>query len=315
MARHYRDPSRAVESSPEWYVDRGGRRIGPLSTVELALAASNGLMGPADHLWHEGLPRWIAVAEIDGLLSTPSRVPRPQPSSFPSLTSYFDATIVEASAHRDHYASQRSAPDHDWRRPAGGYPVPVPYSAPPAEMVPYAPPQPIVPAAFKGYGHPNNPAFQNSMTFKIASGIAHQIVVLLEQNGVRTGDDLSSGSRLKQYAANVVDALPGSARLVLTQTVGRAFVEEQVVEILAAIRPSLTPSLHSEHFRTMVMASAPMLTQKIDQAIEAAGAAGGNGGKRRWVEKFTNMWTTPAQPKAPATARAAPGGRPVHGWG
>jgi hypothetical protein len=153
------------------------------------------------------------------------------------------------------------------------------------------------------------------MTFKIASGVAHQIVVLLEQNGVRTGDDLSSGSRLKQYAANVVDALPGSARLVLTQTVGRAFVEEQVVQILAAIRPSLTPSLHSEHLRTMVMASAPMLTQKIDQAIEAAGAAGGNGGKRRWVEKFTNMWTTPAQPKAPATARAAPGGRPVHGWG
>jgi hypothetical protein len=51
-----------------WYVSRSGQMTGPISTIELAVAAKNRLLSAEDEIWRIGLPRWFAAGEIGGLL-------------------------------------------------------------------------------------------------------------------------------------------------------------------------------------------------------------------------------------------------------
>ena len=49
-------------------MNQSGRMIGPLSTVEMALAAKNLIIKSQDEIWRMGLPRWYKAGEIGGLI-------------------------------------------------------------------------------------------------------------------------------------------------------------------------------------------------------------------------------------------------------
>ncbi|MBP3957948.1 DUF4339 domain-containing protein [Gemmata sp. G18] len=52
-----------------WYYVVNGDRVGPVTFAELKAVAGAGKLGPADLVWQEGAPDWVAARTVAGLLS------------------------------------------------------------------------------------------------------------------------------------------------------------------------------------------------------------------------------------------------------
>jgi hypothetical protein len=77
----------------EWYVMKGGKKVGPLDGAKLKKMADSGQISPSDMVWKDGFPDWKPASTVKGL---------------------FAAQVKPAPA----VPSAREAEDDDRRRPA-----------------------------------------------------------------------------------------------------------------------------------------------------------------------------------------------------
>jgi hypothetical protein len=64
--------------STEWYYQKNGRRVGPLSPDDLKTATISGTITPDDLVWSAGMPAWVKAKRIAALFPNGSESPRPQ---------------------------------------------------------------------------------------------------------------------------------------------------------------------------------------------------------------------------------------------
>lgn len=242
-------------AAPEqiWLVEQDGRRIGPLSLVEVVMAANNHLLRADGRIWRQGLPRWLNVYEIEGLLGAEQHAPPPQHA-------YFEPPPTEPV-----YA------------PAPG---PVHYSEPmPVQQL--ALPAPVQQAAPR----PNRDA---SYTQRMADAIAEQIFVQLQLRNISKRDHLAKNSQLKDWSARAYDGLPGAMRLTISHSVGRKFIEDKIYEVFAFIRASMAASATPATLQAITRDQVPVLAAKIDEAVANAKAGSILGGS--WSETVASLW-------------------------
>ena len=66
----------------EWYYAKGDEKFGPVTDAELTSIAQSGELSPDDLVWNDGMPEWMPVGKIDGLLPKQSKSkPPPLPLS------------------------------------------------------------------------------------------------------------------------------------------------------------------------------------------------------------------------------------------
>ena len=56
----------------QWFYQKDGRQNGPVETPALKQMALDGQLLPADLIWRDGLPQWVAASEVKGLFPAPS---------------------------------------------------------------------------------------------------------------------------------------------------------------------------------------------------------------------------------------------------
>ncbi len=54
--------------SEKWYLYKDQQQRGPYSFEQLAQEARQGLIGPADLVWHQGLQGWVRASQVEQLL-------------------------------------------------------------------------------------------------------------------------------------------------------------------------------------------------------------------------------------------------------
>jgi hypothetical protein len=96
-----RDSAAPLHAGPgpvaTWHYSAGGERHGPVSILDLRELMRNGLLGPDDLVWKDGLPDWIPIAEVDDLQAlTKSSASSPQVNA-PIVTSLVDDGIHRTS--------------------------------------------------------------------------------------------------------------------------------------------------------------------------------------------------------------------------
>ncbi|MBN9118086.1 MAG: DUF4339 domain-containing protein [Planctomycetes bacterium] len=69
-----------------WYYVVNGTQVGPVSLAELKEAAAARKLAPADLVWQEGTPDWVAAHTVAGLFSSPPPAQRPLPPTAPQPT-------------------------------------------------------------------------------------------------------------------------------------------------------------------------------------------------------------------------------------
>ncbi len=70
----------------EWHYAKNGVTYGPVTMAELRKLAETGEITGDNHVWKEGMPDWIAVSQVWGLLpNSTSKRPPPLPASTPPL--------------------------------------------------------------------------------------------------------------------------------------------------------------------------------------------------------------------------------------
>ncbi|MFM7108781.1 MAG: RDD family protein [Planctomycetaceae bacterium] len=84
-----------------WYVGRNGERSGPFSETELREQAARGQIGPADLVWREGMPAWVAASTIPGLLPA---APATNPYAAPATSDLSIPVFQGASGETFQYA-------------------------------------------------------------------------------------------------------------------------------------------------------------------------------------------------------------------
>ncbi|MEQ1697880.1 MAG: DUF4339 domain-containing protein [Hyphomicrobiaceae bacterium] len=309
-----------------WLVDRHGQRAGPLSGVELAFAAKNGLLDENDFIWKSGLPCWYRAAEIEGLLPKSARTETTQ--SEPAIGS--GATRQEQPARTGitgYYSAARPLIDgaHTAKKeattadPAVGRPTPASLRMEkinPRSPVPHSPPivqsrmaaAPAQEAAKESSQLANGPD-QDSVTRKIADSIAHEIVVMLDRNNIKTVDDLTSNDRLHQLAGFTFDALPTAIRFTLSSTIGRPRIEAHIFDALVMLRAALmSPGFRSMDLRQVAANQGPAIAVALDTAITQAAAGFGTVVSSKWNSVFNSIWgpssNPPPQGAYPALAPA-----------
>jgi hypothetical protein len=294
-----------------WLVDQDNRQIGPLSTLQMALAAKNGLIAANALIWRDGLPRWFAADEIAGLLpENPPRQtwPAPAPSGM-SAPKYRSETVERLVAE---HAARRSPPLATLRPPATGSdeplapqdwartswasaasPEPLPTSqaeAPferlrailgrwddeetPGTMPAAATTGEMLPA-LRHYDRPLMPA-TSSVTETLARHVAESIVLVLERHRIKSIDDLATGDRLRQFAVLVVDNLPGTVRLGLGTTIGRAVIEAKIVELFEFILFNIPRHHRQRDLRDVVADYVPQLARALEDAVAATASKVGS---------------------------------------
>jgi NAD-dependent dihydropyrimidine dehydrogenase PreA subunit len=68
-------------SQPAWFYARNGQQVGPLSSTQLRELAAAGTLTPADLVWREGTPKWLAASKVKGLFpATPAEQPPAPPA-------------------------------------------------------------------------------------------------------------------------------------------------------------------------------------------------------------------------------------------
>lgn len=289
------------DRAPVWHVDRQGHDIGPLSALELALAAKSGLLEASDCIWRAGLSRWYRASEVVGLLhagrvvgaavahsgtstqTLPSggddhlsaRVDRPDPAHRAMAERWWDTALPGAHMKSATPAARArpEAPRQPNRSRSFAEPVPsteIDTAAGARDATPA--PTPTSEAQSRQLPALIPPTalvaeqMGNSVTERIADAVARQIIAMLERNEIRNLDDLSTDERLIQLAQTVYSALPGSIRGLASGTVGRPFVEARIFDILVSLRASISPQTRAEDLRVIILERTPHLARAIDAA-------------------------------------------------
>ena len=326
LNRAYFPPDRASRArlDASWIVNRRGQLIGPFSSIELALAAKDGLLGNDDYIWKAGLSDWFRAGDVEGLLT--SRGPRSRSTvserSYRNLTSFYSAAIPRAehtkfedrSPKRPEAAVARSngivaqAPvaqtqaaqflsqsyDHDRRIRETALRIAEPATVAPSMMMMSAAPAAVAPAG------------EGSVTRKIADRIALEIILMLDRNEVRTLEDLASNARLRQLAGVTFDALPSAIRYSLSGTLGKPRVEEQIFDALVRLRATLLiPEYRSLDLRQIALKQVPTIALALDNAIAHAAAGVGSLIATNWTQVFSGIWGSQTQEDALRTPAIA----------
>jgi hypothetical protein len=73
--------------STHWYISKNQQQEGPFTWEELYRLAEAGNLGPADHIWTEGMTGWAPAGQVQGLLpATPTSTSQPGTSaSYPAV--------------------------------------------------------------------------------------------------------------------------------------------------------------------------------------------------------------------------------------
>ncbi len=58
-----------------WYCAKDGATLGPFDLPRLRQMVATGTVGPADLVWQEGTPDWVAARTVPGLFASPSPLP------------------------------------------------------------------------------------------------------------------------------------------------------------------------------------------------------------------------------------------------
>ena len=61
-------------------IDRNGERYGPYSTEEVNSYLANGTLLPSDNAWHDGMPDWVPIGHIQGVILPGGGASPPPPS-------------------------------------------------------------------------------------------------------------------------------------------------------------------------------------------------------------------------------------------
>lgn len=61
-------------------IDRNGERYGPYSIEEVNSYLANGTLLPSDNAWHDGMPDWVSVGQIQGVILPSGGASPPPPS-------------------------------------------------------------------------------------------------------------------------------------------------------------------------------------------------------------------------------------------
>jgi len=61
-------------------IDRNGERYGPYSIEEVNSYLANGTLLPSDNAWHDGMPDWVPVGQIQGVILPSGETSPPPPS-------------------------------------------------------------------------------------------------------------------------------------------------------------------------------------------------------------------------------------------
>ena len=302
-------------TDPVWYVSQSGRLIGPMSTLQLALAARECLLDQGAFIWRHGLPRWFGVTEVTGLLANAPEAPPPPVAHSSPATSH-------ATSLRDEFEPLRSklslrlaealAPPEPQiglstlatfqaamarrRSPEGARTAPD--TAAPASNVSTAGDGGAMPDAAR------------SVTQRIARNLADHVIRILERNEIKTFDDLASNERLDGLAARTFESLPGTLRLALSQSVGRPFVEARVVDLLIYVRTAIPRHARDADLRALAESQIPVLAAYIEQAVAGATSSVGSYVTTRWSALLSAFRTEAAPLPLIAAERPALGYHP-----
>jgi len=277
-----------------WIVERRGQQLGPFSTVELALAAKNGLLGEDDLIWKSGLPNWVRAGEVDGLL--PSQEQAAQVGSYGAASTGREQTNL-VHCYSAAFSARKAAPIEP--RTVQAQPAPRPQMSvvvrhdlssqtyrdqtyrdlgrheprladntagrqTDAEAMARLPA--VLPAQSVGVTSSSLVDASKSHTF--ADRIAREIILMLDRYDIKTIDDLASNDRLRQLAGFTFDALPTTVRLPLSGIVGRAWVEAHIFDALLRLRAAvLRPEYQSLDLRQIALAQVPAIALALDTAI------------------------------------------------
>lgn len=272
----------------EWVLERDHRRLGPLTILQLALAAKTGLVQPSDLIWKPGLPRWFEAGEVPGLLPPRERPAPPRLRTFAETYREIEASRAAAT----HTPVARTAtPPPPAVQPASEAQntSPWPELWPAAPTVLAAVPAPIGRRSIDAPAPPLSDAMTGELakaltpttvdsrpmtaTQRIADAIARNIVMALTYQNIRTLDDLANDERLQGVAAAVFDTLPLAIRLPLTQTIGRSFIEARIVDLLRSFREKLPPDTRTADLSQRILGHAPVIAQWLDERMANASHA------------------------------------------
>ncbi len=70
----------------QWYFARGGQQQGPFPESTLRQLLATGELSPADAVWRQGMPQWVAAGSVPGLLpghAGPGTAPPVPPAGYP----------------------------------------------------------------------------------------------------------------------------------------------------------------------------------------------------------------------------------------
>lgn len=64
-----------VDEQPRvWHIRRGDKEVGPVTGREFLAAAEQGVLEPTDLIWREGLPNWIALADLPKIAGSSEQI-------------------------------------------------------------------------------------------------------------------------------------------------------------------------------------------------------------------------------------------------
>lgn len=91
-------------NASKWFYSANGQAIGPVTFDQLRQLAADGRLSPADLVWAEGTPNWVAAHTVAGLLP-PAHAPAPTPQPPASPQPYAQGS-VEYYGNRPNYVGQ-----------------------------------------------------------------------------------------------------------------------------------------------------------------------------------------------------------------
>ena len=79
----------AVEA--KWFYAQGGQQSGPISAADIKELIGRGQVGPADMVWHEGMPKWVLAGEMPELM--PPQAAGTVTAAKPIAVGYYTSTL------------------------------------------------------------------------------------------------------------------------------------------------------------------------------------------------------------------------------
>ena len=90
-------------NASKWFYSANGQALGPVTFNQLRQLAADGRLSPADLVWAEGTPEWVAAGTVAGLLP-PAHAPVPAPP--PVIPHPYAHGPVEYYGNRPNYVGQ-----------------------------------------------------------------------------------------------------------------------------------------------------------------------------------------------------------------